>query len=129
MPQPAVHVQGLRELRRDLKRLAPEVDKELRKELRDVARPIIQTAQALTPRRTGALAASLRPSVTQKAVAIRSRLPYANVIHWGGRTGPQRTTRIQANPFLSRAIEQHADQVVDAMGDAVDRAADRAGWH
>jgi hypothetical protein len=31
--------------------------------------------------------------------------------------------------FITRAAEDHADELVDDIGDGVERAARRAGWH
>lgn len=132
-----IDTQGLRDLRRDLRRLEPEVEKQLKKELRAAVAPVLEAARVLAPHRSGKLARSLRVSVAARGVAIGSRLPYANVIHWGGSTGRGHypgdawsgEILIRESLFLSRALEQHEDRVVDAIGDAVETAARNAGWH
>jgi hypothetical protein len=127
----SVHVEtdGLREFRRDLKRLAPEVDKELRQEMRDAVVKVAAQAALLAPRRTGALARSYRPFVTQRSAGIRSALPYAPVVEYGGEISPRGTPiRFARRLPVTTAAEQYADRLVDEFGDAVERAADRTGW-
>ena len=90
MAQPAaIDIKGMRQFRRDLKQLDNEVDKRLRGELREIAADVAAEAAVLAPRRTGALAASYKPFVTQRGAGVRSRLPYAPVIEYGGTIRPQ----------------------------------------
>lgn len=132
-----IDTRGLRELRRDLKRLEPEVAKELRVAIRDAVKPVQATGRQLAPRRSGKLAGSLRISVTAKGAAIGSRLPYAGLQHWGGSTGKGHKPRvpwsgsviIEPSLFLSRALEQHEARIVEELGDAVKTAAKKVGWH
>jgi phage gpG-like protein len=126
----AVTTKGLGELRRDLRRLEPLVDRELRDALREAGEKVAITAGALAPRRSGALAHSIRPFVSGARVSIGSTLPYAGVVHWGGTIRP-RGVPITFKPteFVTRAAEDHADELVDDIGDGVERAARRAGWH
>jgi hypothetical protein len=124
-----VSTDGLREFRRDLKRLDPALDRELRGELRDAVVKVAARAALLAPRRTGALAKSYRPFVTQRSAGIRSSLPYAPVIEFGGTIAPRGTdiTFRRAEP-VTRAVMREADEIVESFGDAVERAADRTGW-
>lgn len=132
-----LHAPGLRDLRHDLKALEPLINKELDRELRQAADKIAVTGGAMAPRRSGDLQHSIRPIVSSRGVAVGSRLPYANVIHWGGTTGPGHvpgrpwsgSVFIRPSLFLSKAIEDHADQFAEDVGDAIERAAFKAGWH
>jgi hypothetical protein len=124
-----VRTEGLRDFRRDLKRMDPQLDKELRVELRDAVVKVTARAALLAPRRTGALAKSYRPFVTQRQAGIRSSLPYAPVIEYGGTISPRGTDIvIKRSEPVTRAVERETDEIVDAFGDAVERAADKTGW-
>jgi hypothetical protein len=124
-----VNTDGLRDFRRDLRRLEPEVDKELRGELRDAVGKVAAIAALLAPRRTGTLARSYRPFVTQRTAGIRSTLPYAPVIEYGGTISPRGTDiLIRRSEPVTRAVQRETDRIVDEFGDAVERAADQTGW-
>jgi hypothetical protein len=124
-----VETDGLRDFRRDLRRLEPEVDKELRKELRQAVLIVAARAAQLAPKQSGALARSYRPFVTQTMAGIRSSLPYAPVIEYGGSIEPRGTPiRFARREPVTTAVEQYANRLVDEFGDAVERAADRTGW-
>lgn len=131
-----IDTSGFRDLRRALRALDKEIDKELRAALVKAVRPVVTTGRALAPVESGALRRSIRPSVTQRGVAVGSRLPYANLIHWGGSTGPGHrpgspwsgSILVRESLFLSRALEQHEDRIVDSTENAVMDAARRLGW-
>jgi hypothetical protein len=125
-----VHTEGLRDFRRDLKHLDPQLDKELRVELREAVGKVTAQAALLAPRRTGALARSYRPFVMQRSAGVRSRLPYAPVIEYGGTIRPRGVPiLIQRSQPVTRAVERQTEQIVSEFADAVDRAARKAGWH
>ena len=130
---------GLSKLRRDFKRLAPEVDLALKGELLIVARPVLERGKQLTPQggpNPGKLMRSERISVANRGVSIGSRLPYAAVIHWGGSTGKGHrpgvpwsgSVLVKPSLFRSRALEEHEPEIMVGMGAAVERAAVRTGW-
>ncbi len=124
-----VRTEGLAELRRDLKRLDPLIDKELRESIRDAAGKVAVTAGALAPRDSGELAHSIRPFVSGVRASVGSTLPYAGVHEFGGVISPRGTPiTIRPSGFVGRAVEDHADQLVEDIGDGIDRAARRAGW-
>ena len=125
-----VRVDGLREFRRDLKRLEPQADKELRLSIRDAARKIAAEAALAAPRRSGALAKSIRPYVSGARASIGSTLPYAGVIHYGGTIEPNGVPiKLPRTEFISKAVERGADELVDDIGDGIEKAALRVGWH
>ena len=83
----------------------------------------------MAPVRTGALAKSLKVSVTTRGASIYSNLPYAPVVHWGGRIMPRGVAiDFKRTEFISKAAERHADQLAKNISDSVERAALRAGW-
>lgn len=85
MARPVVQVDGLRELRAALKSAGADL-RDLRRVNLDAARVASAAAAAAAPRRTGALAGSVRAGATQTAGLIRAgtaTVPYARPIHWG----------------------------------------------
>lgn len=125
-----VRVEGLREFQRDLKRLEPETAKLLRADIRAVGGRVAAEAQAAAPRRSGAYARSIRPYVTVRGVSVGSRLPYAGVVHWGGTISPRGVPIVfPARPVISEAVDRNTDRLVNELGDAVEQAARRTGWH
>ncbi len=124
-----VHAQGLQEFRRDLKRYEPLVERELAGAIKEAAGKVAVTAGALAPRDSGELAQSIRPYVSGVRASIGSTLPYAGVQEFGGSISPRGAPiTIRPGGFVGRAIEDHADELVEDIGDAVERAARRAGW-
>jgi phage gpG-like protein len=124
-----IRTENLAQLRRDLKRLDPLIDRELRDSIKEAADKVAVTAGALAPRRSGALAHSIRPFVSGAKASVGSTLPYAGVVEFGGSIRP-RGVPITFKPagMVGRAVEDHADQIVEDIADGVDRAARRAGW-
>lgn len=146
-----VRIEGLAKLRRSLREIDKTLDVQLRNELKEAAGPIRAEAARRAPRGTGPIPASRKPkkrladSLTISAraggVAIRSNLPYAAVVHGravGGTVRPGRRpfdTRNRADwravaprPFITEAIKGREKQVLAAAGDAIEKAAARAGW-
>jgi phage gpG-like protein len=128
-----IHIEayGLRELRAAFRQLPPAVDKNVKLGLRRAAIPVRGRARELAPRKTGTLARSLTISVQRSGVAITSRIPYANVQHWGGSTGKGHMENVpwsgsifvEPTLFLSQALSEHEGEVMDEMARAIDRAA------
>lgn len=125
-----VQTENLAQLRRDLKRLDPLIDRELRDAIKDAADKVAVTAGARAPRDSGALAHSIRPFVSGAKASVGSTLPYAGWIEHGGTIRPRGVPiTIRGAGMVSKAVEDHADQIVDDIGDGIEQAARRAGWH
>ena len=130
-----VKVENLAQFRRDLRQLDKTVNRELTRSLRGAAEIVAARASALAPRKTGTLAASYRGGAAGTRGYVRSRVPYAPVIEYGGSVGRGHSstrpgaTYIRAQAPVRRALEARQDEVVDAVGDAIERAARDAGWH
>jgi phage gpG-like protein len=125
-----VHVEGFREFQRDLKRLEPETAKLFRADIRAAAGRVAGEARANAVHRTGRYAASLRPYVTAKGASVGSRLPQAGVLHFGGTIRPRGVPiTFPARPVISEAVDRNTDRIVNELGDAVEQAARRTGWH
>lgn len=82
MPQSLMRVEGAAELRRTLKAAGEDLN-DLKEGHRQVGTFVLTAAAPRVPRRSGALAASGRPGVTQNGAVIRYRKRYAPPIHWG----------------------------------------------
>jgi hypothetical protein len=110
-----VRIAGLAEFRRDLAKVDKAHVPILRKGLAKGAEVVVPVARSEAPRRTGALAASLRSGASASARRprsfVRSALPYARIVHY---------RRGSANPFIDRAIDRTEDAVLDAVADAID---------
>lgn len=95
-------LEGGRELRSALKAAGADLG-ELREAHRRASDIVAAYASTIAPRRTGTLAASVRPGATQRAGVVRAgraTVPYAPPIHWGW---PARG--IRGDPFVSVAAQ------------------------
>ena len=123
-----VEVKGLQQFRRDVRRADKEVGKEFQKELRTLAQRVAQEAASNAPRVTGTLAGSYRGTARGTAGIVRSTNVVARFIEFGFHPRGGETFVEGVNP-IGRAVEQQEDEIVDGLGDAVERAATRLGWH
>lgn len=92
-----IQVEGMNTLRRTLRRAAADLD-DLTDAHTRAATITARAASSLAPRRTGALASSLRPSGAATEARVVSSLRYATPVHAGV---PSRN--IPARPFLTTA--------------------------
>jgi hypothetical protein len=95
---PVVTVDGARQLRATLKRAGEDLA-DLRSTNAAVATYVAVRSAAAAPRRSGALAASVRGNAAATNATIRAggaAVPYAGPIHWGW---PAR--HIAAQPFIA----------------------------
>lgn len=125
-----VRVDGLKEFRRDLKRVEPEAAKALQKELRAAVGKVAIEAAATAPRKSGTLARSFRPFTRGNTAGVYSDVPYAPVLEYGGTIEPKGTPiKIRRYETVTKAVIRQQEAIVDHIGDAMDDAARRAGWH
>ena len=103
-PVTSVKVTGARELRRAMKAAQADMS-QLTQVHRDVGKVVQRRGESTAPRRTGALAGSLRSQPTRTKARVGSRLPYAAPVHWGV---PARN--MEPNPWLSAAAVQTESQ-------------------
>lgn len=82
MPAPVVRVEGADRLRATMRAAGVKL-RDLSAVNRRTAAKVVQAAAPSAPRRTGVLAASVRPQGTQRVAAMRSTLVYAPPIHFG----------------------------------------------
>jgi phage gpG-like protein len=125
----AVRVEGLAELRRDLRATDRETLREVQGTLRNAAGIAAAQAALLVARRTGALAASYRAYARGNRAGVRSSLPYAGVVEYGGTIRPRGTAiKFRRSLPVSRAVLRETDTIVEAIGDGIEAAARRTGW-
>lgn len=108
MTRVALQVDGARELRKQAKAAAVDLD-DMKAAHKDIAEHIKGWSMSLVPVVTGTLAASMRASGTAIASTVRAgnntSVRYANPIHWGW---PRRN--IEPQPWLlTTAIEREPD--------------------
>jgi phage gpG-like protein len=131
----SIKIDGLKELQRDIKRVQPALKREVPKALGDAAKTaVLPGARMMAPKRTGRLSASLRVSQRQTGALIGSRLPYANVIHWGGNVPSARSTstrpkrRFEATLFINKAATRNQVKLVDDTWNNLRLTFRRHGW-
>jgi HK97 gp10 family phage protein len=133
MPRkPTVEIKGLRELRSALKAIDPKLVREANKALGDAVLPVATDARDDAPFRRGALRRSIRAGSTGKGAFIGAKAPHAGVHEYGGTisfTHRAGEIHIAAQPFIRPAIERNTDQMVEAVGDAIDALTARHGFH
>ena len=125
-------IEGLRDLRRDLKRIDKDLPREINQSLKRTAEPIRDTAAMLAPHRTGRLAGSIRVGTRGSRLVIYSRHPAARIIHFGGRHplfgNRDHWYEQKANPFMARALERYQFRVRRDIEATIEREMRRAGF-
>lgn len=118
MGTPAIQVEGLDSLRRELRAVKDrELDKEMKAIHKDLAEQVVRRALPHVPVVTGALKRSVRAAGTVRDAVGRAgkkSVPYAAVVHW--HYGP---------PFLRDAAEKVERDVVDQYDRAVAQMLDK----
>lgn len=125
--RPGISVEGLREVRKQLKDFDDKVGKTmLRDAHKQLADKVVALAMPHVPTRTGALKASVRPLGSISAAtgkAGKASVPYAAAVHWG--TGPRPGLRgphnIKRRPFLLDALHRLEPNAADEYADQLRR--------
>ena len=123
MTQPVVGIVGARALRKDLDRLASDVNGPLFNAMKragyHAVQPIVPATRAALPKQgTGRLAGSVRASAYRSGAAVRmgkSQVPYAGWIEFGGRRpdGSNREYRPGGRYLFPAARDLAADAAKD----------------
>jgi hypothetical protein len=121
-PKVGVRVLGADRVASTLGRLAEQLA-DLDTEARAGAELVTAAAAARAPRRSGAMAASLRTDVADSAASISAAVPYAIPLDKGvgprpGRRGPH---NIRATRWLTGAAQDQTDRVVRVFDTSVTR--------
>ena len=113
-----IQIEGLAEMEARLGAMGAELESNLAKALADSAALVATRAQAIAPRRSGRLRASITP-VTEGATAeVRVTAKRASRRYPGGYPYPARIERSQ--PFLAQAVQQQAKAVEARMTQVLD---------
>jgi hypothetical protein len=116
VPKPILEVEGAAELRKTMLAAGQDLS-DLTKANKEVAAQVVAAVHA--PRRSGALAGSVRGSGTKSGAIVRAggaRLPYAGPIHYGWRA-----RNITPQPFLTDAAHNTEPAWVGTYNHAVDQ--------
>lgn len=123
MAKPTITVKGINALVRDLKKLSPDAIAEIKEVNRSLASDVASAASSRVPRRTGALANSIRAGATQRSGVVRAgkkAVPYAGAIHFGWHR-----RNIRPNPFIWDALDSRKGEIerkwLDAMTEIVEK--------
>lgn len=117
-----VRVVGLAQLKRSLKDFADGLE-DLKDANAEASRLVAAKAKTLAPKRSGALADSIRGSRAAGRATVAAgtaKVPYAGPIHWGW---PRR--HIRANPFMTDAATATEDDWLAAYEQNIQRLADQ----
>ena len=113
MPQPAVVVEGLPQLSRQLRAFG---DKSLPKAFRaagkTAAQLVADAARSAVPKRTGRLAASLRAAGQARGAVVRegsAKVPYAGPVEFGG--WPQGRPFVKEGRYIFPAAKEREREV------------------
>nr|DAN18883.1 MAG TPA: putative tail component [Caudoviricetes sp.] len=111
-----LRIQGLRKTVRALEKTGVAAS-DLKELMHSIGTTVVTTAARISPRRTGALAASIRAGRGKTKAVVRAggaRVPYAGIIHYGSGDG-----RYPATEFLPRAIQANTARVLTQLNDGL----------
>lgn len=128
-PAASLEVKGLNKLTRALKKAGVQI-KDLKAANVKVGDVVVREAQPITPHRTGALAASIRPAQRQSGVIVRAgggSVRYARYVEYGTRKMPARSYLVKGiHDSQPRWMDVYAQELQDLM-DQVAGSADGTG--
>lgn len=119
MNKPAIKVEGLNKLTRQMKQLGDDVTSAVKELNGELAADVADTARRKVPRRSGALAGSIRSSGQARTGVVRAGsrgVPYAGVIHFGWAA-----RNIRPTPFLYDALDERRQDVINRWSNELDR--------
>jgi hypothetical protein len=111
-----VRIDGLNQVVRGLQELGLDIE-DLKDAFAPIAARAARYASSFAPRRTGALAASIRPNRSKnKAVVVagKARVPYAGVINYGWAR-----RNISPSSFMQKADERMRPLALQMLDDAI----------
>jgi len=137
-----MEIPGLADLRRDLQGMPKDVKKALPREMEKVAEIVARDAARRVPSKSGTAINSIRAKGVPSGASIvagGSEAPYFPWLDFGSREPRSGNSRAEgpwrgsgAGPsggrFIYPAIEAKWDEVIEAAGEAVERAAREAGF-
>jgi hypothetical protein len=134
MAERMVHVTGLTELNRALRKVDTELPKRVRVALNGAAEDIAVGARSQVPRRSGRAAATYKARSTRTAARVAmgsARAPYVPWLDFGGKTGKGRSVSrpfYKEGRYLFPTLRKQRPQFEDKLLDAVMGVAKDAGF-
>lgn len=128
-----IQVVGLRQLSRGLRQLDAEFPKQLRLALNEAADIVVAEARSTVPRRTGALANSIRSASTRTAAGVKGgskKVPYFGFIEFGGKVGRRDSVKrpfVREGRYLWPAIIDRREELADRIRRGIIQVAEQAG--
>tara|TARA_R110000782_G_C14483646_1_gene376358 strand:+ start:138 stop:518 length:381 start_codon:yes stop_codon:yes gene_type:complete len=122
--KPSITVEGAKQLQRALRQVEGGMA-DLKGAHAEAAKIVEVKAERIAPKRSGALAASVRSSGQARQGIVRSgkaKVPYAGVIHfgWAARS-------ISPQPFLYDALDDRRGEVIAVYDDRVNKLIKKHG--
>ncbi len=139
MPDDAVRIEGLADLRRGLRKIDPELAKEFRNEILPIAQKVANDARSRVPSRSGRAAASVRGGVSGNNAYVqggKKAVPYFGWLDFGSRS-PKRGNPRSVGPwagsgtgprrgrFIYPAIDDNRSAIEKQAADAIDGIIER----
>lgn len=128
-----IRIEGLKEFRRDLRRLDKSLPKGIRVAGNEAAQIVVKAAKPRIPRRTGRAAGSVRVASTGTAARVSgggARVPYYPWLDFGGRVGRRHQTKrpfLKEGRYIWRAFADHRGEVERKMRDELAKLARDSG--
>lgn len=134
MSEDAIHVQGLNEFAKAIRRIDPELAKELRVVQNRAADTVVSRARPGVPKRSGRAARSIKAKSTRTLSRVAGggkRAPYYPWLDFGGKVGRRRSVRrpfrkkgryIYPAYYRARDSGEFQDQMHDGLVDVLRRA-------
>jgi len=128
VPAVAIYVDSAK-LQKALKEAGPEMIAELKEGNKALGEIVAERARQIVPVRSGALQKTIKATksaggakVNAGTPSLTSKVPYAGPIHWGWPAAG-----IVAQPFLSDALDDVKDEVIEAYNDMIADLLKKAG--
>lgn len=119
-----VQANDLAKFRREVRRHDREIGLQFQRDLRGVAQRVAAEAAGLA---TGRVAQGYRGTARGTRGIVRNTFLPARFLEFGFHPGGG-DTFVEGRNYVGRVLERREDMIVDELGDAVERAAQRMGW-
>ena len=129
-----IHVDGLRELNKEIKALDPEAAKQMRLVLNDAAQIIVNVARPKVPAVTGNARASIVVRSTQKESRVRvggPKAPYYPWLDFGGAVGRNNSVKrtfLKHGRYLFPSYSAQRDNILKLLQKRISLVAVGAGF-
>lgn len=116
-----IKIQGLREFQSALKAMDGESQKQLRTVLNTASETVARGASRRVPRKTGAAAASLRATSSQREARVTGgskKVPYYGWLDFGGRVGKKRSVirpTVKSGRYMYPAYSANRESIMKAL--------------